>query len=105
MATALRLAQRGMFTTDPNPRVGCVIAGPHGVAGVGWHEQAGGSHAEIMALRDAGKDGAKGVEGKTAYVTLEPCSYHGRTPPCTDALIEAGIAPCGGYVTGSKPLG
>jgi diaminohydroxyphosphoribosylaminopyrimidine deaminase/5-amino-6-(5-phosphoribosylamino)uracil reductase len=87
MATALRLARKGLFTTDPNPRVGCVIAQGESVAGLGWHEKAGGPHAEIAALRDAGES----ARGKTAYVTLEPCSYHGRTPPCTDALIEAGI--------------
>jgi len=88
MALALRLARKGLFTTDPNPRVGCVIADDQQVAGTGWHERAGGAHAEIAALQDAGGS----VRGKTAYVTLEPCSYHGRTPPCTEALIEAGIA-------------
>jgi diaminohydroxyphosphoribosylaminopyrimidine deaminase/5-amino-6-(5-phosphoribosylamino)uracil reductase len=88
MATALRLARRGLFTTDPNPRVGCVIAGGESVAGLGWHERAGGPHAEIEALRDAGES----ARGKTAYVTLEPCGHHGRTPPCTDALLEAGVA-------------
>ena len=87
MAPALRLARRGLFTTDPNPRVGCVIAHGESVAGTGWHEKAGGPHAEIAALREAGES----ARGKTAYVTLEPCSYHGRTPPCADALIEAGI--------------
>ena len=87
MATALRLARRGLFTTDPNPRVGCVIAGGDGVAGRGWHEKAGGAHAEVAALREAGES----ARGKTAYITLEPCSYHGRTPPCVDALLEAGI--------------
>jgi len=87
MATALQLARKGLFTTDPNPRVGCVIADQDGIAGKGWHEKTGEGHAEIMALRDAG--GA--VRGKTAYVTLEPCSHHGRTPPCSDALVEAGI--------------
>jgi len=92
MATALRLAQKGLFTTDPNPRVGCIIAGADGVIGAGWHEQAGGPHAEIAALRDASDDGKDRVKGMTAYVTLEPCSHQGRTPPCTDALIEAGIA-------------
>ena len=84
---ALRLARKGLFTTDPNPRVGCVIAGADGVAGVGWHAKAGGPHAEIAALRDAGES----ARGKTVYVTLEPCSHHGRTPPCADALIEAGV--------------
>ena len=88
MASALRLARKGLFTADPNPRVGCVIAGSGHVAGRGWHGQAGGPHAEIGALRDAGGS----VRGMTAYVTLEPCAHHGRTPPCTDALLEAGIS-------------
>lgn len=87
MATALRLARKGLFTTDPNPRVGCVIADGDGIAGVGWHANAGGPHAEIAALRDAGEL----APGKTAYITLEPCNHQGRTPPCTQALIEAGI--------------
>jgi diaminohydroxyphosphoribosylaminopyrimidine deaminase/5-amino-6-(5-phosphoribosylamino)uracil reductase len=87
MATALRLARKGMFTTDPNPRVGCVIADGANVAGLGWHQEAGGPHAEIAALRDAGES----ARGKTAYITLEPCSHHGRTAPCTDALLAAGI--------------
>jgi diaminohydroxyphosphoribosylaminopyrimidine deaminase/5-amino-6-(5-phosphoribosylamino)uracil reductase len=88
MAMALRLARNGLFTTDPNPRVGCVIAGGDRVAGVGWHSRAGEAHAEIAALRDAGES----AHGKTAYVTLEPCNHQGRTPPCTAALLEAGIA-------------
>ena len=88
MARALALAERGLFTTQPNPRVGCVIAHGDAVAGEGWHRRAGGPHAEVHALRDAG-DGARGA---TAYVTLEPCGLHGRTPPCADALIAAGIA-------------
>jgi diaminohydroxyphosphoribosylaminopyrimidine deaminase/5-amino-6-(5-phosphoribosylamino)uracil reductase len=88
MATALQLAERGLFTTDPNPRVGCVIADSGSIVGRGWHERAGGPHAEIVALRDAGRS----VGGLTAYVTLEPCSHHGRTPPCVDALLEAGLA-------------
>jgi diaminohydroxyphosphoribosylaminopyrimidine deaminase/5-amino-6-(5-phosphoribosylamino)uracil reductase len=88
MARALRLARRGLCTTDPNPRVGCVIADGDRIVGQGWHEAAGGAHAEIAALNDA----AEPVRGMTAYVTLEPCSFHGRTPPCTDALIDAGIA-------------
>jgi diaminohydroxyphosphoribosylaminopyrimidine deaminase/5-amino-6-(5-phosphoribosylamino)uracil reductase len=87
MAEALRLARRGLFTTDPNPRVGCVIADGAGIVGRGWHEAAGGPHAEIAALRDANR----AVGGHTAYVTLEPCNHHGRTPPCVDALLEAGI--------------
>ncbi|MDF2178017.1 bifunctional diaminohydroxyphosphoribosylaminopyrimidine deaminase/5-amino-6-(5-phosphoribosylamino)uracil reductase RibD [Aliiglaciecola sp. CAU 1673] len=89
MARALRLAEKGRFTTSPNPNVGCVLVSPSGeIIGEGWHQQAGGPHAEVFALRDAG-DLAKGA---TAYVTLEPCSHHGRTPPCADALIKAGVA-------------
>ncbi|MDT8450461.1 MAG: bifunctional diaminohydroxyphosphoribosylaminopyrimidine deaminase/5-amino-6-(5-phosphoribosylamino)uracil reductase RibD [Wenzhouxiangellaceae bacterium] len=88
MAEALRLAERGLWTTDPNPRVGCVIAHGDEVVGRGWHERAGGPHAEVAALAEAGERAA----GACAYVTLEPCSHHGRTPPCADALIEAGPA-------------
>ena len=88
MARALRLAERGLFTTQPNPRVGCVITRDGEVVGEGWHRLAGESHAEVLALR-AASDRSRGA---TAYVTLEPCSHHGRTPPCADALIEAGIA-------------
>jgi len=88
MAEALRLARRGLYTTDPNPRVGCVIADSTKIIGRGWHELAGGPHAEVAALRDANG----WVKGQTAYVTLEPCNHHGRTPPCVDALLEAGIA-------------
>lgn len=88
MARALALAERGLFTTQPNPRVGCVIAHGDTVVGEGWHQRAGGPHAEVHALRDAGDQ----ARGGTAYVTLEPCGLHGRTPPCADALIAAGIA-------------
>ena len=88
MACALRLAERGLFTTQPNPRVGCVIARDGEVIGEGWHQRAGEAHAEVFALRAAGER----ARGATAYVTLEPCSHHGRTPPCANALIEAGIA-------------
>src|SRR6185312_3525053 len=87
MACALRLAERGLFTTQPNPRVGCVIARGGEVIGEGWHKRAGEAHAEVFALRAAGERAC----GATAYVTLEPCSHHGRTPPCADALLEAGI--------------
>jgi diaminohydroxyphosphoribosylaminopyrimidine deaminase/5-amino-6-(5-phosphoribosylamino)uracil reductase len=87
MRRALELAERGLNTTDPNPRVGCVLVRGDAVLGEGWHERAGGPHAEVVALRAAG--GA--VPGATAYVTLEPCSHTGRTPPCADALIAAGI--------------
>lgn len=88
MAQALILARRGLFTTHPNPRVGCVIARNDEVVGEGWHEAAGGPHAEVVALRAAGER----ARGATAYVTLEPCCHHGRTSPCSDALIAAGIA-------------
>lgn len=88
MARALRLAERGVYTTQPNPRVGCVIAQGEEVVGEGWHERAGEPHAEVFALRSAGAR----ARGATAYVTLEPCGLHGRTPPCADALIEAQVA-------------
>jgi diaminohydroxyphosphoribosylaminopyrimidine deaminase/5-amino-6-(5-phosphoribosylamino)uracil reductase len=87
MAKALRLAERGLYTTSPNPRVGCVLVKEDKVVGEGWHERAGEPHAEVHALRAAG--GA--AKGATAYVTLEPCSHFGRTPPCADALIAAGV--------------
>jgi diaminohydroxyphosphoribosylaminopyrimidine deaminase/5-amino-6-(5-phosphoribosylamino)uracil reductase len=88
MARALRLAQCGLFTTTPNPRVGCVIVQDEKIVGEGWHRRAGEAHAEVHALNAAGA----AARGATAYVTLEPCSHHGRTPPCTDALIAAGVA-------------
>ena len=88
MARALELAARGLETTHPNPRVGCVIAQGEEIVGEGWHERAGEPHAEVNALRAAGPRAA----GATAYVTLEPCSHHGRTPPCVDALIAARVA-------------
>ncbi|WP_233171881.1 bifunctional diaminohydroxyphosphoribosylaminopyrimidine deaminase/5-amino-6-(5-phosphoribosylamino)uracil reductase RibD [Dyella sp. ASV21] len=88
MAQALRLAERGLYTTHPNPRVGCVIAHGERVVGVGFHPRAGEPHAEVFALRDA----AEQARGATAYVTLEPCAHHGRTPPCADALIAAGVS-------------
>jgi diaminohydroxyphosphoribosylaminopyrimidine deaminase/5-amino-6-(5-phosphoribosylamino)uracil reductase len=88
MARALELAARGIATTQPNPRVGCVIAHDGEIIAEGWHERAGHAHAEAMALNTAGA----GAAGATAYVTLEPCSHFGRTPPCTDALIKARLA-------------
>lgn len=87
MAEALRLARRGLWTTDPNPSVGCVIAHGALVVGRGYTQRPGEPHAEIMALREAG-DRARSA---TVYTTLEPCSHHGRTPPCADALIESGV--------------
>ena len=88
MARALQLAARGLFTTDPNPRVGCVVVRDGVVVGEGWHMRAGSPHAEVHALHEAG-DAATGA---TVYVTLEPCSHHGRTPPCAHALVDAGVA-------------
>ena len=88
MARALRLAEQALYTTSPNPRVGCLIVRHGEVAGEGWHQRAGEPHAEVHALRAAGA----AARGATAYVTLEPCSHFGRTPPCADALIEAGVA-------------
>ena len=87
MAHALRLAERGLYTTTPNPRVGCVLVRDGRVVGEGWHERAGEAHAEVAALKAAGATAA----GATAYVSLEPCAHHGRTPPCTDALIAAKV--------------
>jgi len=86
MSRALDLAARGLNTTDPNPRVGCVLVRHDQVIGDGWHARAGEAHAEVHALRAAGD-----ARGAVAYVTLEPCSHTGRTPPCADALIAAGI--------------
>jgi diaminohydroxyphosphoribosylaminopyrimidine deaminase/5-amino-6-(5-phosphoribosylamino)uracil reductase len=88
MAQALHLAERGLYTTSPNPRVGCVLVKGSKLLAEGWHERAGEPHAEVHALRVAGAE----ARGATAYVTLEPCSHHGRTPPCADALITAGVA-------------
>lgn len=88
MAHALRLARQGLYSTHPNPRVGCVIVHDGQLLGEGWHQRAGEPHAEVHALRQAG-DRARGA---TAYVTLEPCSHHGRTPPCAEALVTAGVA-------------
>jgi diaminohydroxyphosphoribosylaminopyrimidine deaminase/5-amino-6-(5-phosphoribosylamino)uracil reductase len=88
MAQALRLAERGLYTTQPNPRVGCVIAHGERVVGQGWHVRAGEPHAEVFALREAGEN----AKGATAYVTLEPCAHHGRTPPCADAVVAAGVS-------------
>ena len=88
MARALQLAERCWWTASPNPRVGCVLVRAGEIVGEGWHEKAGEPHAEVHALRAAGER----AHGATAYVTLEPCSHHGRTPPCAAALIAAGVS-------------
>lgn len=87
MARALQLARKGLYTTAPNPRVGCVLVRDDVIIGEGWHQRAGLGHAEIEALNNT-----PDAKGATAYVTLEPCSHHGRTPPCCDALIKAGVS-------------
>ena len=93
MARALELAARGTATTQPNPRVGCVIAKDGQIIGEGWHERAGGPHAEVAALRavQSGPGGLVNARDATVYVNLEPCSHHGRTPPCSDALVSARV--------------
>lgn len=88
MARALRLAERGAYTTRPNPMVGCVIARGDEVVGEGWHQRKGGPHAEVFALQAAGER----AKGATAYVTLEPCAHTGSTGPCADALASAGVS-------------
>ncbi|MBU1365321.1 MAG: bifunctional diaminohydroxyphosphoribosylaminopyrimidine deaminase/5-amino-6-(5-phosphoribosylamino)uracil reductase RibD [Gammaproteobacteria bacterium] len=100
MARALQLAERGLWTTSPNPRVGCVLVRAGEIVGEGWHEKAGEPHAEVHALWASG-DKAKGA---TAYVTLEPCSHHGRTPPCAEALIAAGVSRVVAAMTDPNPL-
>lgn len=87
MSHALQLARKGLYSTHPNPRVGCVIVADGALIGEGWHVRAGEPHAEVHALREAGER----ARGATAYVTLEPCSHHGRTPPCAEALVNAGV--------------
>ncbi len=88
MIRALELARRGLYTTDPNPRVGCVLVNEGEIVGEGWHQRAGEPHAEILALGQAGER----AKGATVYVTLEPCCHEGKTPPCSEALVKAGVA-------------
>jgi diaminohydroxyphosphoribosylaminopyrimidine deaminase/5-amino-6-(5-phosphoribosylamino)uracil reductase len=100
----LGLAAQALFLSNPNPRVGCVLAGSDGqIIGQGFTQQAGGAHAEVMALRDAAERGHD-VRGATAYVTLEPCAHHGRTGPCCDALISAGIGRVVASIEDPNPL-
>lgn len=99
MAQALRLARLGRYSTDPNPRVGCVLVRDGRVVGQGWHRRAGEPHAERIALAEAGDR----AQGATAYVTLEPCCHHGRTPPCSLGLIEAGVARVVAAMTDPNP--
>jgi diaminohydroxyphosphoribosylaminopyrimidine deaminase/5-amino-6-(5-phosphoribosylamino)uracil reductase len=105
MHQALGLATQALFISNPNPRVGCVIVAADGiqVLGAGFTQRAGGAHAEVMALQNA-KDGGNDVRGATAYVTLEPCAHQGRTGPCCDALIRAGIAKVVASITDPNPL-
>ncbi|MFC3469722.1 bifunctional diaminohydroxyphosphoribosylaminopyrimidine deaminase/5-amino-6-(5-phosphoribosylamino)uracil reductase RibD [Massilia oculi] len=103
MALALAWAARGMYITAPNPRIGCVIVKDGIVIGAGHTQPAGQAHAEIQALRDAAARG-NDVRGATAYVTLEPCSHHGRTPPCSDALVQAGLGRVVAAMVDPNPL-
>ncbi|GAC10676.1 bifunctional diaminohydroxyphosphoribosylaminopyrimidine deaminase/5-amino-6-(5-phosphoribosylamino)uracil reductase RibD [Paraglaciecola chathamensis] len=101
MALAIRLAEKGQYTTSPNPNVGCVITDPKGnIVGQGWHQKAGTPHAEIHAIAQAGER----TKGATAYVTLEPCNHHGRTGPCSEALIKAGVSRVVAAMVDPNPL-
>lgn len=100
MARALQLARRGLLTTSPNPRVGCVVVAGSEIVGEGFHQRAGEAHAEVHALRAAGAR----ARGATVYVTLEPCAHHGRTPPCADALIAAGVGRVVAAMADPNPL-
>jgi diaminohydroxyphosphoribosylaminopyrimidine deaminase/5-amino-6-(5-phosphoribosylamino)uracil reductase len=99
MARAIQLAKRGRYTTAPNPNVGCVIVKDGAIIGEGWHKRAGQGHAEVEALKQV-----TDATGATAYVTLEPCSHHGKTPPCCDALIRAGVRRVVAAMTDPNPL-
>ena len=100
LAEALKLAEEGLYTTHPNPRVGCLLVKDDAVIGRGYHAKAGEAHAEVLALKEAGVK----ARGATAYVTLEPCSFHGRTPACASALIEAGVKRVVAAMTDPHPL-
>lgn len=103
MELALQWASKGLFITSPNPRVGCVIVKDNQVIGEGYTQPAGQAHAEVQALNDAARRGFD-VRGATVYVTLEPCSHYGRTPPCADALIRAGVARVVAAISDPNPL-
>ncbi|MGZ3237543.1 MAG: bifunctional diaminohydroxyphosphoribosylaminopyrimidine deaminase/5-amino-6-(5-phosphoribosylamino)uracil reductase RibD [Burkholderiaceae bacterium] len=103
MSLALEWAAKGLFTTSPNPRVGCIIVKNKIVIGAGYTQPAGHDHAEVQALKDAASRGAD-VRGSTVYVTLEPCGHYGRTPPCADALIKAGVARVVAAIADPNPL-
>jgi diaminohydroxyphosphoribosylaminopyrimidine deaminase/5-amino-6-(5-phosphoribosylamino)uracil reductase len=103
VSLALQWASKGIFTTTPNPRVGCVIVKGNQVIGEGYTQPAGQAHAEVQALNDAARRGFD-VRGATVYVTLEPCSHYGRTPPCADTLIRAGVARVVAAIADPNPL-
>lgn len=100
MSRALQLARKGLYSTDPNPRVGCVVVRDGNIVGEGWHAHAGGPHAEVEALRMAGEH----ARGAHVYVSLEPCAHHGRTPPCTEALVQAGVSKVVAAMRDPNPL-
>lgn len=100
MARALQLARYGLYTTHPNPRVGCVLVREGQIVGEGWHERAGQPHAEVFALQAA----QERAQGATAYVSLEPCSHYGRTPPCAEALVQAGVSKVIAAMVDPNPL-
>ena len=100
MTRALQLAEQGLYTTTPNPRVGCVIVKNNIIIGEGAHLKAGQSHAEVFAIKQAGSL----ARGATAYVTLEPCSHTGRTPPCADVLVKAGVVKVIAAMVDPNPL-
>lgn len=99
MAEALRLAENGLYTTDPNPRVGCVVVKDGKILGRGFHQKAGEAHAEVLALKDAGA----AAKGATLYLNLEPCAHHGKTPPCAEAVVAAGPARVVASMTDPNP--
>ena len=100
MAEALRLAELGLYTTDPNPRVGAVVVKDGKIVGQGFHKLAGEPHAEVLALKEAGA----AAKGATLYVTLEPCAHQGKTPPCADAVVASGVSRVVAAMTDPNPL-